>query len=282
MLSYGEGLMELDAPSQVAAQAFDLALLSDVGTNRENNEDACGSRTETDRCAVFAIADGVGGYEGGEIASAQAIEVTLRAFCESPAGWGPAKRLHRAVQQANIEIHNRALTVPELRRMATTLTAGAVSDGVLYAAHVGDCRIYHIRRGKVRQITKDHTVVQERVRMGLMSPTRARHHPERSALSRCLGHELIVAVDRITLPLEQNDRLLVCTDGLYNVIDDDELGPIIRSVDAAAGCRQLIDLANQRGTSDNLTVGIFTWKADPPAARPGWRRRMASLFRRRG
>src|SRR5438128_3402870 len=124
---------------------------------------------------------------------------------------------------ANIEIHNRALKVPELRRMATTLTAGVVSDSVLYAAHVGDCRLYHIRRGKARQITKDHTVVQERVRMGLISPARARQHPERSVLSRCLGHELIVPVDRITLPLQQNDQLLVCTDGLYSVVEDDEL-----------------------------------------------------------
>ena len=281
MLSYSEGLLDLDARPAAGAQAFDLALLSDIGTDRQNNEDACGSRVETDKSVIFAVADGVGGYEGGEIASAQAVEVTLRAFCESPAGWGPGKRLHRAVQQANIEIHNRALTVPELSRMATTLTACVVSDGVLYAAHVGDCRIYHFRRGKVRQITKDHTVVQERVRMGLMSPARARHHPERSALSRCLGHELIVAVDRITLPLEQDDQLLVCTDGLYNVVEDDEFGPIIRSADPAECCRRLVDVANRRGAADNLTVAILSWKADPPPARPGWRRRMALLFRRR-
>jgi PPM family protein phosphatase len=165
--------------------------------------------------------------------------------------------------------------------MATTLTAAVVSEGVLYAAHVGDCRIYHLRRGKARQITKDHTVIQERVRMGLISPARARHHPERSALSRCMGHELIVAIDRITLPLDQNDQLLVCTDGLYSVIEDDELGSISRGAEAAAACRRLIDLANQRGTADNLTVAIFTSKTDPPMAQPGWRKRMTSLFRRR-
>jgi PPM family protein phosphatase len=272
--------MDSHAAPGTAARAFDLALLSDVGTNRENNEDACGSHAESENCVIFAVADGVGGYEGGEVASAQAVEVTLNFFRDSPDGWGPAKRLHRAVQQANIEIHNRALTVPELRRMATTLTAVVVSDGMLYAAHVGDCRIYHIRRGKVRQITKDHTVVQERVRMGLISPARARHHPDRSALSRCLGHELIVAIDRITLPLEQDDQLLVCTDGLYSVFEDDELGQLIRGVEAAKACRRLIDLANQRGTADNLTVAIFTSKVDPPPVRTGWRERIAALFRR--
>jgi PPM family protein phosphatase len=269
------------SPARTAAPAFDLALLSDIGTNRNNNEDACASHVESENCVIFAVADGVGGYEGGEIASAQAVEVTLTAFRESPAGWGPAKRLHRAVQQANIEIHNRALAVPELRRMATTLTAAVVSDGVLYAAHVGDCRIYHVRRGKARQISKDHTVVQERVRMGLMSAARARHHPERSALSRSLGRELIVAVDRITLPLEQNDQLLVCSDGLYSVIEDDELGKIIRGLEAEAACRRLIELANQRGTADNLTVAIFTAKTDPTPARPGWGHRLTSFFRRR-
>jgi protein phosphatase len=167
------------------------------------------------------------------------------------------------------------MTVPELRRMATTLTAAVVNDGVLYAAHVGDCRIYHIRRGKVRQITKDHTVVQERVRMGLMSAAKARHHPERSALSRCLGHELIVAIDRITLPLQQNDQLLVCTDGLHSVLEDDELGKITRGLDGAAACRHLIDAANQRGTADNLTVAIFTSKTDGLPSRSTWRERLA-------
>jgi PPM family protein phosphatase len=90
-----------------------------------------------------------------------------------------------------------------------------------------------------------------------------------------------VAVDRISLPLEQNDQLLVCTDGLYSVIEDDELGKLIRGVEAATGCRRLIDLANERGTADNLTVAVFTSKTDPPPVRPGWRDRVASLFRRR-
>src|ERR1700756_1100425 len=173
--------MDTRAPPVAGPLAYELALLSDIGTDRDNNEDTYGSHAESENCVIFVVADGIGGYEGGEIASAQAVEVTLAAFRESPPAWGPAKRLHRAVQRANIEIHNRALTVPELRRMATTLTAGVVSDGVLCAAHVGDCRIYHIRRGKMRQITKDHTVIQERVRMGLISPARARHHPDRSA-----------------------------------------------------------------------------------------------------
>jgi len=104
-------------------QAFDLALLSHVGTSRPNNEDSCGHYVESAVSVVFAVADGVGGYEGGEIASRMAIDITLEAYRESPIAWGASKRLHRAIQRANIEIHDKALTVPELRRMATTLTA---------------------------------------------------------------------------------------------------------------------------------------------------------------
>jgi protein phosphatase len=268
----------------VAAEglAFDLALLSDVGTNRDGNEDACGHWVENPNAVVFVVADGIGGYEGGEVASSMAVEVTLEAYREGPAVWGPAKRLHRAAQRANIEIHNRALTVPELRRMGTTLTAVVVNDGMLYAAHVGDCRLYLIRRGRVSQITKDHTMVQERVRMGLLTASRARNHPERSALTRSIGHELIVAVDRITLPLEQNDRVVVCSDGLHGVLEDRELEVGIRGLHGTDACRRLIELANERGTADNLTVGVFTMLAatSHPAARPGLWERISGMFRR--
>jgi protein phosphatase len=127
---------------------FEVAVLSDIGCARSNNEDFCGHSIESPREVVIAVADGVGGYDGGEVASQMAVEVTLAAYHESAPSWGPAKRLYRAVQRANIEIHNRALTVPELRRMATTLTAAAIAEGMLYAVHVGDCRLYLIRGGQ--------------------------------------------------------------------------------------------------------------------------------------
>lgn len=266
----------------VRTPLFELAVLSDVGTNRDNNEDSCGHFVDGENSAVFAVADGVGGYEGGEVASAMAIEITLDTYRESPPGWGPAKRLQRAAQRANIEIHNRALAVPELRRMATTLSAATISDGVLYAAHIGDCRIYLVRHGHIRQITKDHTVVAERVRMGLMSASRARTHPERSALSRSLGSDLIVSLDRITLPLLQDDRLVMCSDGLYNVLEDREIERETHQLEAEAACQRLIEVANQRGTADNLTVAIFTMKGPTNAAaiRSGWREWVAGMFSR--
>ncbi len=270
-----------DAPALIRSSGFELALLSDVGNDRPGNEDSCGHLVETESQVVFAVADGVGGYEGGEVASAMAVELALQSFRESPPAWGPAKRLHRAVQRANIEIYNRALAVPELRRMATTMTAVVVNDGTLHAAHVGDCRLYVINGRKIRQITKDHTMVAERVRIGLLSPQQARVHPERSALSRCLGRELIASVDLITLGLEQGDRVILCSDGLHGVLEDRELEHRTRDLDAARACRALIDIANQRGTADNLTAAVFLMTgAVAPLVRRTWRERIASLFGR--
>ena len=274
----------LDVAGEPTPESFELGMLSDVGTNRSNNEDSCGHFVEGPDTVVFAVADGVGGYEGGEVASKMAIEITLRAYRESPREWGPSKRLHRAVQNANIEVHNFALTVPELRRMATTLTAVAVENGILHAAHIGDCRLYLIRAGKITQLSKDHTVVGERVRMGLMSEARAKTHPERSALLRSLGRELIASLDRITMPLQLGDELVLCSDGLYNVIAPEELISLTREFSASDACAKLVRNANDRGTGDNLTVAMFkqlteTLNGAPPA---GWFDRMKKLFSRRG
>lgn len=268
---------------QGSALHFELALASDIGSDRANNEDSCGHFIENPGAVMFAVADGVGGYEGGEIASRMAIDVTLDSYRESPREWGAAKRLARAVQNANIEIHNRTLIVPELRRMASTLTAVAVESGMLNAAHVGDCRLYLVRDRGIVQLSKDHTVVGERVRMGVMSEARARTHPERSALLRSLGRELIVSVDRISIPLRRGDEIILCSDGLYNVLEDHDLVKLTREQSSAdSACRVLIEEANNRGTADNLTVAFFRMLADTPEPEPsaGIRAKLRRLLSR--
>jgi len=278
----------MDTPADSSRPAttepeFDLALLSDPGTGRAANEDCCGHYVEGPSTALFAVADGVGGFDGGEVASALAIEVTLGSYRENPVEWGTAKRLYRAVQRANVEVHNKALLVPELRRMATTLTAVVIAHGTLNAAHVGDCRLYVARRNVIAQISQDHTMVAEQVKRGLMSAETAREHPERSILLRNLGHDLIVTVAKISMPLLQGDRVIVCSDGLYDVVRDDEIEKLTRDVDAPAACRILVDTANQRGTVDNVTCAVFRMlAATPHLAEPvkvsGWRQRLRRLF----
>jgi serine/threonine protein phosphatase PrpC len=263
-------------------QAFELALLSDVGTRRPDNEDSCGHYIESPDSVVFAVADGVGGYEGGEIASRMGVDILLEAYRESPPAWGAAKRLYRAITRANIEIHDKALTVPELSRMATTMTAVSVEKGILSAVHIGDCRLHLIRSSQISVVTKDHTMVAGQVRMGMMTAARAKTHPERGMLLRSLGRELIASIDRITLPLMERDRLILCSDGLYNVLEDKELESLSRDVDAETACRQLIDTANARGTGDNLTCAVFrmTSHTGHTVRTGGWRDRLRGLLGR--
>lgn len=240
------------------APRYDLrfATMSDTGTERQDNEDAYGTHAESDTRVLVAVADGVSGEEGGEIASRTAIDVTLRAYRESQAAWEIPKRLHRAVQQANIEIYDRAQVVTELRRMATTLTAIVVDGGMAHAAHVGDSRLYVIRGDTILQKTKDHTVAGDRQRIGMLSAQRAKDHPGRSVLTRSLGRELIAAVDRIAFPIVSGDSLLVCSDGLYNVLADEELRDLASGKEPGEACGALIEAANSRGTPDNLTVAV--------------------------
>jgi protein phosphatase len=267
-------------PEQSPSPTFDIFALSDMGTNRPNNEDSCGFVIEDNDRVIFAVADGMGGYEGGEVASAMAIEITLRAWRESPPQWGTSKRLARAVQQANIEIHNRALVVPELRMMGTTLTAVAIDHGVLSAAHVGDCRLYLVRGHKILQLTKDHTITGERVRMGLLSDDAARLDPERSMLTRSLGHDLIASIDRISTPLVRSDRLVLCSDGLYNVLRDSEIEFVTRGLAPTDACKKLVEVANERGTADNLSAVVFIMLAETglTPAPLGWRAKLARML----
>ena len=260
---------------------IDAAVLTDVGTGREHNEDSCGLLHEGERCTVVAVADGVSSSAGGEVASAMAVETLLRVFQER-APDERAVRLYRAVQDANIEIYDRSVVVPELRGMATTLTAAVVDDGHLTAVHVGDSRLYLWRDGALTQLTKDHTAAAEKMRLGLLSKERARSHPDRCMLTRSVGRELIVSRDRLSQLLRQGDALLLCSDGLYNVLEDDELAALLAEKSAADACQALVAGANARGTPDNVTACVLRMMG-PVAERPeppGLGQRLRSLIRR--
>jgi len=268
-------------PDPLPAPPLEVAALTDVGTERDHNEDACGTLQEAD-ATLAVVADGVSSSPGGEVASQMAIEVLLRAYREEPGTRPAGQRLHRAVQQANIEVYDRAIAVPELHGMATTLTALVVQAGVLTAVHVGDSRLYLVRGSAVVQLTKDHTVAAERVRLGVLSAEKARTHPDRSTLTRSLGRELIVNRDRLSQALQRNDVLVACSDGLHNVLADDEIGELAAgAVDAGTACRALLEAANRRGTADNLTAAVVRvlGAVSEPPPRPGLTVRLLRLFR---
>jgi protein phosphatase len=269
------------SPPAPAAFAFDMAALSHPGTERGDNEDSCVSHRESDECGLLAVADGVSSYDGGEVASQRATEVLVRSFTEQGSTVTTMKRLVRAVQQANIEIYDTAVVVPQLRRMCTTLTALVVHKGEAVAAHVGDSRLYLIREEQILQLTKDHTVAAERASLGLISKERLRNHPDRCVLTRSVGRELIVGVDRITRELVQDDVLIVCSDGLYNSLDEAEFPRIVANLDAASGCRALIDAANSIGAFDNVTAAMVRITRAPAKLEPvgGLGNRLRRWFR---
>jgi PPM family protein phosphatase len=249
--------------------AFQMAALSDAGTARERNEDCCACAPEV---GLVAVADGVSGARGGETASRMAVDAILRVFREQPGSLGTGRRLARAAQQANIEVHELSLFVPELRGMSTTLTAAIVDKGQLHAVHVGDSRLYLLREGAMAQLSKDHTAAAEHVRLGVMGDPS-------SVLTRSLGRDLICTLDRISIPLLQGDALLLCSDGLHRVLADPEMERLVRGADASLACEALIEAANHRGTSDNVTAAVVRITGPIPARprSPGLRDRFRQL-----
>ncbi len=249
---------------------IDFFHLTDTGCVREANEDAIGSWPCEDGL-VFAVADGLGGHNAGEVASALALEVLAEELHNS-AGAPVAKRLRSAVQEANLRIYTKATTVPELRRMGTTLTVTAVVGDRLIAAHVGDCRLYLLRDGSLTQLTKDHTWVWEQVQYGILSPEEARNHPKRHVLSRALGQDLIVSIDSLTMPIQAGDVLLQCSDGIHGLLPEDELRGLLASeMHPDAACRALVHRARERGGDDNLSVQIACVSScSPSAAKSSW------------
>src|SRR5450432_2397761 len=232
-----------------AAFALEVAALSDIGPVRTRNEDRCGQHRDGHAMALVVVADGVSSFPAGDVASQMAVDATLRAFREQDTDKRLDVRLSRAVQQANIDIHDLALTVPELRGMATTVTAVAVDRGMIAAAHVGDSRMYLIRRGRALQLTKDHTV-------------------RRSVLTRGVGRDLIVAIDRLTRPLERDDVLVICTDGVHNVLRPVDFAELATGVGSAAACRALLDAAIARRTNDNVTAAVLRMVGPRPDVQP--------------
>jgi protein phosphatase len=211
---------------------------------------------------VFAVADGLGGHQGGEVASAMAVEPLAaldgRAFADAGQAAGA---LAEAIGEANLAILRRARSDPELWGMGTTVTAAAVAgDRVLQLAHVGDSRAYLLRAdAPLRQLTTDHTVVQEAVARGLLTRQQAAVHPQRGVVTRAVGLDPKVPVDLPEpLELEPGDQVLLCTDGLTEVVDDDRIAAVLISqADGDDACRALIAAANQGGGPDNVTVVLL-------------------------
>ncbi|HEY2665764.1 MAG TPA: Stp1/IreP family PP2C-type Ser/Thr phosphatase, partial [Actinomycetota bacterium] len=222
------------------------AAATDVGLVRSNNEDAFLTAPP-----LFAVADGMGGHRAGEVASAGAIR-TL----QKEAGHD-TDSLVAAVQSANRVVHAEAAANPDLSGMGTTITAMMTTQDSAQIVHVGDSRAYLLREGRLRRLTQDHTVVERLAREGKIPANEVDRHPQRSVLERALGVNPEVDVDVQLLDVRPGDRLLLCTDGLTSMLDDDEIREILlRESDPETAAQALIDAALAAGGKDNVTAVI--------------------------
>jgi serine/threonine protein phosphatase PrpC len=224
---------------------FVVGARTDVGRVREGNEDSYMVHEP-----LFAVADGMGGHQGGEVASKLALDTLLEAT--------DGVALAQAVQDANRAVFERAGSDPALAGMGTTLTAFLADGDTLRLAHVGDSRAYLLRGGELRRITTDHTVVEGLVEKGELTPQEASIHPQRSILTRAVGVEGDVQVDQASLDLRPGDRLLLCSDGLTGMIEDDHINRILEErPDPQAAADALVEAANEAGGQDNVTAVVI-------------------------
>lgn len=235
--------------------------ISDRGKQRFNNEDCCVAKN-IGKFTVLILADGMGGHSGGEIASSKAIEAVLAALQEKlTRPLIPAQifsTLSYALKNANDIIYELSLSDPTLEGMGTTIDVCIISDHNAYIAHIGDSRVYHITMGgEIKLLTKDHSLMQYMIEKGELTAEQAQHHPQKNVIIRALGTSHVVQEDTATLKLSRGDRLLLCSDGLTNMLSEKDISNVVlQNPDPEAAARELIRRANDAGGDDNITVII--------------------------
>jgi protein phosphatase len=247
---------------------IEVSSQSDIGCLRQNNEDSFGYWEPEDdqqflrKGRLAVVADGMGGYEGGQEASRLAVETVVAAYRDF-GGDDPQAALIEALQAAHEQIRRYSFAHPELRGMGTTCTAAAivrVADyDALFYVHVGDTRLYLIRDGQITRVTRDHSYVGRLVESGMISPEEAEHHPQRNILTAALGTnpDLVMDSPGHPEPLRPEDVLLICSDGLWGLVRDAEILDAVENKSAEQAGRELIELARERGGPDNITVEIL-------------------------
>jgi PPM family protein phosphatase len=235
----------------MTARLGQTASLTDTGRRRRHNEDAFVSEPP-----LFAVADGMGGAQAGELASSLAA-AALTDLQEHPGGG--EERVDELIQQANRRVYERQSQDASASGMGTTMTVALVGDGRVSIGHVGDSRAYLIRNGGLEQLTEDHSLVAELVRSGKLSPEEAEGHPQRSVITRALGTDPDVDVDTFSIETRPGDLFLICSDGLTSMVDDETiLSEVARNrEDLQGAAKALVRAANKGGGEDNITVVFF-------------------------
>lgn len=241
--------------------------ISDQGRVRTRNED---SFLNDDEVRLYIVADGMGGHLGGDVASRMAVEL-IRDYImnshlakmfdgadyDSKLNADVEKILVTALRTANNKIYEESAKRPEYRGMGTTTTTALVRNKQLTVAHVGDSRAYLVRNGMIKQVTEDHSWVNEQVKAGFITSEEARNHRFKNVITRSLGHEKDIQVDIVQLDLKDGDKFLLCSDGLSNLVTDAEIRQAVETLDMDKALEELVRLANERGGYDNITAVLM-------------------------
>ena len=250
---------EFQPPSNVIA----ASVITDPGCVRETNEDngrhvnPFTPENGVQRCTLTIVADGMGGHSSGEVASEMAVDLIIQHFYADQAS-PVSEALRNAIEIANAEIFDSSISDERYFGMGTTVVALAIQDGEGFAAHVGDSRLYRLRNRDMERLTIDHSQVMEMVQLGIISFDEAQHHEDKNIILRAVGTQPTVEVEVADpFPVESGDEFLLCSDGLCDMADDEEIRQIwVDAPDIHAAAEQLIALAKDGGGSDNITVGI--------------------------
>ncbi len=238
------------------------AELSSPGPVRDHNEDFVGfwqpQSVEEKRSlgAVAVLADGVGGMDYGEVASRLAVETALTTFREAPEGQTQQQLLTQMFNAANIAVYDKGMENHGKHRMATTLCIAVLRNNEVVVGNVGDSRVYLVHKGEIKQLSTDHSYVGMQQKFGLISEQDAKTSEHRSILTRSVGQDPVIRVDVEATTVFKGDRIVLCSDGLYAHVADSEIADIVSRLSPAQACRQLVALAEQRGTDDNLSIQV--------------------------
>ncbi len=245
--------------------------ISDVGKKRQHNEDSCILCLPEDdamvahRGRLFAVADGMGGASAGEFASRLALTTITEEYYAGEAPNLP-EHLRGAIERANERVFNEAINNPAYEGMGTTATSLLVRGDCAYIGQVGDSRVYLSRTNMdLYQVTKDHSLVAEQVRAGIISEEEAKNHALKNLITRAIGIKAEVQIDLFCFRLKKGDTMLICSDGLNNMVDDVDVGPGMQMEHLQGAARLLVGKALEGGGTDNVSVGLIRVTDTPPA-----------------
>lgn len=235
--------------------------ITDIGKKRKVNQDYVYTSENPvgNLPNLFIVADGMGGHNAGDYASKLTVETMVSEIENSPEEQ-PVKIFEKAISMANEMIRRQASLTPDMEGMGTTVVAATYMDGQLQIANVGDSRLYIVGK-EIRQITRDHSLVEEMVRIGSISHDEARIHPDKNIITRAVGATGSVEADYFTVELNEGDVVLMCTDGLTNMLEDEEIRMILNGArDIVEKAQALVEAANANGGKDNISVVLIEQK----------------------